>query len=170
MLKPRRIGLIGFTGVGKSTVAKRLKSNYGCQICSTGAMCRAVSRLAFGNEDKSNLMALTDALQSIDPLILLKAAIRRVGPEDNIVLDALRYLHDYKYARQHGLFVMRVTAPVHLRRAWLAKRGQRFDFDIDSSHPSETQLASVRVHATLRNDSSRKALFARLDAIMDRMK
>jgi len=92
MPKLQRIGLIGFTGVGKSTVAQHLKSAHGFHIASTGAMCRAISMLVFGNEDKSNLLALTDALQSIDPIIFLKAASRAAPAGTLLTIDALRYI------------------------------------------------------------------------------
>src|SRR5271155_1625467 len=116
MGKIKHIGLIGATGVGKSTVAEHLRNVHGFHIGSTGATCRSVSRLLFGNEDKSNLVAVTDALQSLDPAIFLKAALRDVPVGHCVVIDALRYRHDYDFAVQHDYYLVRLSAPVEFRR------------------------------------------------------
>src|SRR5580693_3608313 len=110
MVKVTRIGIIGFTGVGKSTVAEHLKTAHGFQIVGTGAMCRAVSMLVFGNEDKRNLLSLTDALRSIDPSIFLKAALRRAQTDAPLVIDAVRFEADYYYALENGFHLIRLRA------------------------------------------------------------
>src|SRR6267154_1925291 len=116
MGKIKRIGLIGLTGVGKSTAARHLRDVHGFEIGTTRAVCRAVSRLLYGNEDKTHLLALTDALQSLDPAIFLKAALRSLPAEKSFVIDALRYTHDHDYAVLQQLHLIRITAPLHLRR------------------------------------------------------
>jgi len=166
MLKLKRIGLIGFTGVGKSTIAEHLRKAHGFQIASIGAMCRAISKLVFGNEDKSNLLALTDALQSIDRAIFLKAALRDAPSARLLAIDALRYTHDYEHAVAEGFHLVRVAAPLELRRRWLEARGQQFDFQVDGEHASETQLGQANVHTTLENNGTLSDLFAKIDALV----
>jgi dephospho-CoA kinase len=162
-----RIGIIGLTGVGKSTAAQHLRDVHGFEIGSTGAVCRGVSRLLYGTEDKSKLLALTDALQALDPAIFLKAALRTLPVEKSFVIDALRYTHDYDYAKLQHLYLIRITAPLHLRRQRLQERGQIFDFETDGKHPSELQLNEVAVHATLENDGTKRQLFTRIDGLLN---
>jgi hypothetical protein len=131
-------------------------------------MCRAVSRLLYGNEDKSNLIALTDALQSLDPTVFLKASLRNLSSEKSLVIDALRYIHDYEYAVAQAFYLVRITSPLHLRRKWLEERGQRFDFETDGKHASETQLSHVQVDVTVENDGTKEQLFAKIDALLNR--
>jgi hypothetical protein len=129
-------------------------------------MCRAVSRLLYGNEDKSNLVALTDVLQSLDPAIFLKAALRDLPVEHCVVIDALRYRHDYDYAVKQDFYLLRLNAPLELRRQWLEQRQQRFDFQTDGMHISETQLSEVDVHAKVDNDGTKTQLFEKIDALV----
>jgi dephospho-CoA kinase len=163
----RRIGIIGLTGVGKSTAAQHLRDAHNFEIGSTGAVCRAVSRLLYGAEDKSKLLALTDALQALDPAIFLKAALRTLPAENSFVIDALRYTHDYDYAKLRQFYLIRITAPLHLRRQRLEVRGQVFNFEIDGKHPSELQLSEVAVHATIENDGTKHQLFTRIDDLLN---
>jgi dephospho-CoA kinase len=113
------------------------------------------------------LLALTDALQSLDPAIFLKAALQKLPVEKSFVIDALRYTHDYEYAKLQQLFLIRITAPLHLRRARLQERGQVFDFETDGKHASELQLSEVAVNATVANDGTKCQLFARIDNLMN---
>ena len=164
----KRIGLIGLTGVGKTTIANRLQTAYGFNVARTGETCRAVSRLLYGNEDKSNLLALSDALQSLDPAIFLKAALRNLPADTSYIIDALRFTHDYQYATSRKLYIIQITAPLHLRRQWLAERGQQFDFETDGKHASELELSEVTVHATLENDGTKSELFDKIDKALSR--
>jgi len=163
---PRRIALIGFTGVGKTTAADHLCRAHGFEIASTGAMCRRVSGLVFGNEDKANLYSLTDALQTIDRAIFLKAALRELHGTDAIVIDALRYHQDYEYALSEGFHLVRIQAPIPLRLRWLADRGQGFDLTVDGTHPSETELSDVSVHTTILNDGSKDQLLKQIEHLV----
>ncbi len=130
-------------------------------------MCRTVSRLVFGNEDKANLTALTDALQTIDPAIFLKAALRDKPSEDSLVIDALRFMPDYHYATSRAFHLIRLQAPLELRRHWLTERGQIFDFETDGKHPSETELMAVSVNTTLINDGTKAQLLEKVDELIN---
>jgi dephospho-CoA kinase len=163
----RRIGLIGLTGVGKSTAALYLRDVHGFQVATTGEVCRAVSRLLYGNEDKSNLLKLTDALQSIDPTIFLKSALRRLPAGERFVIAALRYTHDYDYAKQNQLYIVRITAARDLRQKRLQGRGQVFNFETDAAHASELQLSEVAVNATIENDGTVRQLYAKIDDLLN---
>lgn len=132
-------------------------------------MCRAVSRLIFGNEYKSNLNALTDALQKIEPEIFLQASLRHTNSQKHIVIDALRFRHDYDYAFKEGYHIIRVSAPQDLRRKWLSERDQEFDFDRDGTHASETQLNDVGVDAILNNDGKKSELYRKIETILQNM-
>lgn len=151
----RRFALIGKSGAGKSTVAEQISSNYGVRHISTGAICRQISMLLFGNDDKASTQRIDDALTPIDPSIFLRASLRDVQQDEPICLDSLRFSADYDLARYQGFEIIRVTASSEKRTKRLATRGQVFDLEIDGNHRSETELDFVSVDFTVLNDGTK---------------
>jgi hypothetical protein len=92
----------------------------------TGAICRQIAQLLFGNEDKLSTQQLDDALTAIDECIFLRAALRSVKPGEGFVVDALRFADDLVLARSLGCRTIRIVAPEALRHERLARRGQVF--------------------------------------------
>lgn len=118
----RRFALIGKSGAGKSTVAEQIAQDYGIRRVSTGAICRQISNLLFGNEEKASTQRIDDALTEIDPSIFLQAALRNAGPEERICVDSLRFTSDYRIARDQGFEIIRVIALDESRALRLAAR------------------------------------------------
>jgi dephospho-CoA kinase len=149
-----RIALIGKSGAGKSTVARIIETTYNVPIVSTGAICRHIAEALFGNDHKASTQKIDDALTTIDESIFLKAALRDISTTTKVCVDSLRFLSDFRYAREKGFFILRVVAPDYLRLQRLRQRGQVFDPLKDGGHRSETELDSVDVDFQLANDSS----------------
>ena len=149
---PRRFALVGKSGAGKSTVARLINQYCGASRISTGAICREIARLLFGNDSKGNTQRLDDALTTIDPSIFLRAALRDASVSDPICVDALRFNSDLVLAREHKLVVIKVVASEAVRHARLVARGQAFDPSVDGVHRSETELDDATVDHIIENN------------------
>ncbi|GAA4125827.1 AAA family ATPase [Aminobacter aganoensis] len=166
--RARRFALIGKSGAGKSTVAERISRDYGIRRISTGVICRKISLLLFGNEDKASTQQIDDALTQIDPSIFLRAALRGAAPEESICVDSLRFSTDFRFARDQGFEVIRVTASDETRTHRLAARGQAFNLDVDGRHRSETELDTAEADFTIYNDGAKDEIEAALRSIFSR--
>jgi dephospho-CoA kinase len=150
--------LIGKSGSGKTSAARIFESRFGVLTVSTGTICRKISSLLFGNDDKAATQRLDDALTAMDASIFVKAALRNVPPERLICLDALRFSSDLVVACERGLITIRITAPENIRNLRLAERKQGFNPAIDGIHRSETELNDVPVDYTIVNDGTPEEL------------
>lgn len=157
-----RIALMGKSGVGKTEVAKYLIEK-GFTPCKTGAICRQISNLLFGNDWKVNTQRISDALIPLEPSIFLKAALRDCNSSTPTIVDALRYLTDLKAVRAAGFLVVRVTASDQDRERWLKARGEVFTFDKDANHQTEIELDSEDADKTIHNDGTIADLRRRVD-------
>jgi adenylate kinase family enzyme len=79
-----KIALSGNSGSGKSSVARYLVERHGYLHASTGQICRRISALLFGNEDKTSLNRVSEAVRTIDKNLLIHAALRNAH-SDRIV-------------------------------------------------------------------------------------
>ncbi len=149
----KRVALIGRSGVGKSTCAEFLGSQ-GYQNCSTGGICRDISNILFGNEDRSNLNSITDALQNLDKSIFLKSALRLMDLEGAIVIDSLRYKEDYQFAIENGFTIVRIRANSADQSHRLLLRGQKYSPGKDDNHSSETELVTAPADIEIPNTKS----------------
>lgn len=155
---PIRIALIGKSGAGKSTVAGLLKLFCNTERISTGAICRSIARLLFGDEAKSSTQRIDDALTEIDPSIFLNAALRQTPNDRSVCIDSLRFKSDLEVARARGFTIVRIVAGEQERIERLARRGQAFDPDVDAAHRSEIELDGVDVDHTIVNNGDKEAL------------
>ncbi|MER8724372.1 AAA family ATPase [Mesorhizobium sp. M1027] len=163
-----RFALIGKSGAGKSTVAEQMGRDYGIRRISTGTICRQISMLLFGNQEKASTQRIDDALTQIDPSIFLRAALRDAAPEESICVDSLRFSPDYRLARDQGFEIIRVTASDETRTRRLAARGQVFNLAVDGRHRSETELDTAEADFTIHNDGKKDEIEAALRSIFSR--
>jgi dephospho-CoA kinase len=161
-----RVALIGKSGSGKSEVARLLKEEFGCRVVKTGAICREIAQLLFGNDNKHSTQIIDDALTTIESSIFLRAALRSLSPDESIVIDALRFESDLEIARALGCTVIRVTAADQERVRRLLARGQKFDLSRDGQHRSETELDYHPVDHTAVNEGTIGDLRLRVAEIM----
>lgn len=152
MTQPIRYALLGKSGSGKSQAAKILSDLLDVPHIKTGVICRKISRILFGNEDKRSTQRLDDALTPLDPSIFLRAALRDVGSDDGFVLDALRFGEDLALAQNYGCVIVRISATDDQRMIRLTERGQVFDPATDGLHRSETELDVSAVDFEIVND------------------
>lgn len=160
-----KFALIGKSGAGKSTAAEMIANRYRARRVSTGIICRQISSLLMGNEDKASTQKIDDALIKIDKSIFLKAALRGVAEDESICVDALRFKSDLELARERGFFVIRVTASDQLRSARLRARGQVFDMAVDGRHRSEIELDGSAADLEILNDGSLDTMRQALERI-----
>lgn len=153
-----QFALIGKSGAGKSTAAAMIAELHGARRVSTGAICRQISSLLIGNEDKASTQKVDDALLTIDESIFLKAALRGIADSDAICVDSLRFKSDLQIARERGFYVIRIFAPDDVRVQRLKDRGQSFDLDVDGRHRSETELDDADVDLVILNDGSQQSM------------
>lgn len=161
-----KIALVGKSGTGKSEVSRHLAERYGLKHIKTGSVCRQISHLLFGNDDKANTQRLDDQLTKIDPSIFLRAVLRDVDTTEPIVIDALRFKSDYALARQMGYSIIRVVANADVRIQRLQMRGQVFIPETDGMHRSEVELDDVPVDFEVVNDGSISDLHAALESAL----
>jgi len=164
MTSPGRFALIGKSGSGKSEVGMILQDSLGLRIIKTGTICRQISRMLFGNEDKRSTQLLDDALTSIDASIFVRAALREVRTEEMFVIDALRFSSDLQIAQARGCTIIRVVADDSTRSRRLKARGQEFNLGTDGQHRSEVELDDAPVDHVIVNDHSLEVLRARVAA------
>lgn len=165
-----RIALVGKSGAGKSQAAESFSLRCGTIRISTGAICRKISVLLFGNESKASTQKIDDALTSLDPSIFLNAALRDAPRDQPICVDALRFTSDLALAQRYEFTIVRVVAPTELRTARLAQRGQVFDSVADAQHRSENELDDVPVDYTIINDGDLASLDASVRDICARLR
>lgn len=162
----KRIGLVGKSGSGKSVAGSFLNIQHGYRHVKTGAICREIARMLFGNEDKKSTQLLDDTLTQIDNSIFLRASLEGVNLEGLIVIDSLRFKSDLDLARELGFFVVRIEADEPTRLSRLRSRGQAYDPKTDGIHRSEVELEVEVVDATICNDAATEVFHQRLmDAV-----
>lgn len=144
------LALYGRSGSGKSFVASILENQFGYSKVSTGDLCRSVSRIVFGNEDKGNLNRISEKLREIDENIWIEAALRRVSGQGPVVFDSIRYLSDHLCLTRLGYKTVRIVSESRLSRRRLKERGQTISEE-DFSHRSEWEVDKCSFHATITN-------------------
>jgi dephospho-CoA kinase len=156
MLSPKtakiRIALTGRSGAGKSTVAEYLKNTYHFSICKTGIRCRSLAKEFFNTESKTILNELTDAMRKIDPTVWLRMALNSMDISNPyIVIDSIRFVEDYTFAKVNGYYIWRINAPLQIRVRRLASRGQEYDMSNDEQHLTEKALEELPVDESIEN-------------------
>ncbi|MBZ9766557.1 hypothetical protein LB526_07260 [Mesorhizobium sp. CA6] len=149
-------------------MAEQIWRDYGIRRISTGAICRQISMLLFGNEEKASTQRIDDALTQLDPSIFFRAALRSAAPEESICVDALRFSADFRFAREQGFEIIRVVASDETRICRLAARGQVFNLNVDGRHRSETELDTSEADFTIHNDGTKDEIEAALRSIFSR--
>lgn len=153
-----RIALIGKSGAGKSASAHLLSEQAGLAHVRTGLICRQISKMLFGNENKTSTQILDDALTPIDNSLFLRAALRDLDLSCPFVIDSLRFESDLAIARSLGCFVIRISADDQARYRRLSERSQIYDPLKDGLHRSETELDSAAVNAVVLNNGTHEDL------------
>jgi cytidylate kinase len=156
------------SGAGKSFATKYLEERYGYEACKPGAICREITLRLFGEDSKTTLNKVNDALRKIEPNIWLRLGFEAVGREDGILIDGIRFISNVDFCRQNGFLMVKIVASEATRLARLAARGQAFDLMVDGEHAGETEIENESFAHTVHNDhDDPAALYSQLDAIVD---
>lgn len=91
---------------------------------------------------------------------------RRVKRPDGIVVTDLRQLNEYEWARKNGYTIIRVTAPLEIRKARAIAAGDSFN-EKDLDHETERHIEGFDVDYEIVNDGNIDELYAKVDAVMD---
>src|SRR4051794_17525125 len=97
-----RIALSGKSGSGKTTIADYLLAKHGYARRSTGAACRDVCNRLFGDESKTILNKVTDALKAVDSNVWLRVALSGLKEDTPVVFDSMRFATDYTFLKSQG--------------------------------------------------------------------
>jgi cytidylate kinase len=158
------IALSGASGSGKSIIARHLVAVYGYQRLSPGDICRHITHLAFGSDDKTMLNKVNDAMRGIDHFVWIHACLRQAKPDIPVVFDSMRFLTDWQFFRQTGYLLVKIVAPLEVRSQRLLLRGQEFVIGVDDLHSGETELDTEPFDKVVVNTfSDSSALLAFLD-------
>lgn len=90
---------------------------------------------------------------------------QRVKRPDGIVISDLRQLNEYEWARKNGYVVIRVTAPLSIRKARAIAAGDSFN-EKDLDHETEKHIAGFDVDYELINDRTLDDLYTKVDEVM----
>jgi dephospho-CoA kinase len=157
------------SGAGKSFATKYLEERYGYEACKPGVICREITLRLFGEDSKTMLNKVNDALRGIEPNIWLRLAFAAVNRKEGILIDGIRFRSNVDFCRQNGFVMVKIMASEATRIARLEARGQSFDITVDGQHPGETEIEDERFDHTIDNDrDDPDALYRQLDAIVGR--
>jgi cytidylate kinase len=160
------LALYGRSGSGKSFVASILEKRFGYIRVSTGDLCRSVSRIMFGDEDKGNLNRISEKLREIDENIWIDAALRQVSGQSPVVFDSIRYISDHLCLTDLKFKTVRIVSESRLSRRRLEERGQVISEE-DFRHRSEWEVDKCSFHATIMNDGvSAEQLTRQIESII----
>ncbi|ACU63084.1 AAA family ATPase [Chitinophaga pinensis] len=149
-----KIALSGKSGSGKTEIAKFLAKNYNLRICHTGALVRKLAIQYFASESKDILQKIDDSFNNIERGVWLKAALREIDNNtSHIVIDSLRYIEDYEYAKRNGFSIWRIECEQNSRYDRLRSRGQLFSTQ-NEMHSSECDLDGYPVDVLITNNSN----------------
>lgn len=91
---------------------------------------------------------------------------RRVKRPDGIVISDLRQLNEYEWARKNGYTIIRVTAPLEIRKARAIAAGDSFN-EKDLEHETERHIEGFDVDYELINDGTLDDLYTKVDELME---
>jgi dephospho-CoA kinase len=156
------------SGAGKSFATRYLEERYGYEACKPGAICREITLRLFGEDSKTTLNKVNDALRQIEPNIWLRIGFEDMGRKEGVIIDGIRFASNVDFCRKNGFLMIKITASETTRMARLKARGQTFDLAIDGEHAGETEIENERFDHTVHNDhDDSNAFFRQLDAIVD---
>jgi len=157
--------------------------HYNCRKISIAAPIKAMVHAAFAaagvaTDSKGFLRAPLQqaglAGRQFDPDLWVRSLIDRYDLEDEhqatgYVVTDIRYVNEAELLRQYGFTLLRIEAPVELRKARSLARGDGSWNDGDSLHPSEVEQRSITADELLTNDTTDpNDLYAQLESLIQR--
>jgi dephospho-CoA kinase len=147
------VAISGRAGAGKTTLASHLV-NYGYTRVAFGDAIKAEVLKLYGltKHDpggREKLIEHGDARRLADPDHWIRPVADRVRLAQvcdcHVVIDDLRFARELEWARSLGFIIVRIDAPLELRRERLAAQGLDPDF-AKANGPGETELERIPYH------------------------
>lgn len=169
-----KIALTGRIRSGKDTVAEYLRESYGFYRFAFGDGIRDICTKAFPHlleqgKPRALYQGVGQALREFDQDVWVKYLDRVIEedcwPEDNVVVTDLRQPNEYRYLREKGFFIVRVSSSFKTRfiRAYL--QGDTFSVQ-DFNHETEAHVDRFEVDYTLFNDRTVDDLYPEIDTML----
>ncbi len=176
------IGISGKRGVGKTTAAKYIKRVYGYEIRSFAATLKEMAKQDFDFTDeqlygkykeapfkdyewspREYLLKKGQFMRYFEPDYWIKKTLDDIKPEQNVVIDDLRYLNEAAFLRKRTCKLVRIQR----RKKEIPYKSTEFDND-----ESETQLDTYEDFDFYVNEVenlSLAGLHGKLDYIMENL-
>ena len=151
---PILIALSGKAGCGKSTIAKALVERFGFrrygfadrlkEIC-----CELFPEIMVKPKEEHRWLLQrfgTEWCRSVDGRVWVKYLIRRIRREGHgrVVVDDCRFRNEYEALMKAGFVMVRIERDKELLSEW--------GYNVDDTHPSETELDDADFHVRIQND------------------
>jgi len=156
-----RIAFSGKMQVGKTTSADYLVRRYGFVKLSFAGKLKEIAHDLFpeqfekGEKPRKLLQDLGIKMREIDEDVWARYVIRKVESlpkENNIAIDDLRFLNEYKAVKNAGFFVIRIVRDVPPSPF--------------SNHQSETEVEKMPFDWVIYNTSTFERLYEALDRVL----
>lgn len=169
-----KIALTGRIRAGKDTVAEYLQDSHQFYRFAFGDGIRRVCQIVFPHllgqgKPRALYQGVGQALREFDQGVWVKYLDRVIErdcwPEDNVVVTDLRQPNEYRYLREKGFFIVRVSSSFKTRflRAYL--QGDTFSVQ-DFNHETEAYVDHFEVDYTLSNDRTVDDLRREIDTML----
>ena len=169
------IGITGRIGAGKTSVGKYLESQHGFYYIRYSQVLSEWQ--AKDPESKVHLQSVGwEVMAGGMQQELNDRLIARIASHQKCAVDGLRHPLDYENlssAFASSFYLLYVDSPPKLRWHRLSRRYAEFErFRAADSHPVEQHIGSLRdqAFAVVNNESSLEDLYAKVDAVLNRIK
>ena len=173
-------GFVGLIASGKGTAAKYLAKKYQASTHRFSTSLREVLRRLYLEENRDNLITLSECLRKNFGQDLLAKIITQDALKDKkriIVVEGIRRLDDIKYLSKLPNFILvEIVADSKIRYQRLIERGENTDdntktyqeFLADHKKPTEITIAKVikLAQEKINNNGSEKDTQKQLDKLM----
>lgn len=170
-----KIALTGRIRSGKDTVSDYIQESYEFCRFSFGDGIRAVCRRVFPHlllqgKPRALYQSVGQALREFDQDVWVKYLDRCIAeecwPEDNILVTDLRQPNEYKYLREKGFLIVRVSSSFKTRVQRAYRQGDAFSIQ-DFNHETEAYVDDFEVDYTISNDRTLADLYHEVDVMLE---
>jgi dephospho-CoA kinase len=169
------IGITGRIGAGKTSVGKYLESQHGFYYIRYSQVLSEWQTK--DPESKVHLQSVGwEVMAGGMQQELNDRLIARIASQQRCAVDGLRHLVDYENLSRtfaSSFYLLYVNSTLELRWQRLSGRYAKFErFRAADSHPVEQYIDSLqdKAFAIVNNESSLEELYAKVDAVLNRIK
>ena len=153
-----KIAITGKMCSGKTFISNLLAKKYKLKKLSFGGKIKELAQDLFGmnNKDRLLLQSLADKMKEIDNDVWVKYITNKIGHDDNIIIDDLRFYNELKYLRNNGFTIIRLLISEDKRIERL-KTKYRDNYEKHLAgfyHNSEKDILSLTVDLEINSDES----------------